>query len=132
MTSPKQARERTIQVQEYQRCAHALTNESSGPKSHFLRFYALYLAGERRRQYAPPVVCRHPFAVPKTEHVTVAQITQSLLRSEEKIEVAGALGKVDVQNRVLDTLERDLEELHKCGQLDSFCLYVYGLVLADR
>lgn len=52
--------------------------------------------------------------------------------SEEKIEVAGALGKVDVQNRTLDTLERDLEDLYQRDQLDPFCLYVYGLVLADR
>eukprot|EP00892_Ulva_mutabilis_P012694 jgi/Ulvmu1/9798/UM056_0038.1 len=86
---------------EYQRCAHALRNETSVPKACFLRFYSEYLAGERRRH-------------------------------EEKIEMAGALGKVDVQNRMLDDLERDLEEMHKQNQLDAFCMYVYGLVLADR
>lgn len=52
--------------------------------------------------------------------------------SEEKIEFAGALGKADVSNRMLDDIERDLEELYAAAQLDSFCLYVYGLVLADR
>jgi hypothetical protein len=54
------------------------------------------------------------------------------LCSEEKIEFAGALGKADVSNRMLDDIERDLEDLWAAGQLDSFCLYVYGLVLADR
>lgn len=54
------------------------------------------------------------------------------LCSEEKIEFAGALGKADVSNRMLDDIERDLEELWAAAQLDSFCLYVYGLVLADR
>lgn len=54
------------------------------------------------------------------------------LCSEEKIEFAGALGKADVSNRMLDDIERDLEELWAAGQLDSFCMYVYGLVLADR
>lgn len=52
--------------------------------------------------------------------------------SEEKIEFSGALGKADVSNRMLDDIERDLEELWAANQLDSFCLYVYGLVLADR
>lgn len=33
---------------------------------------------------------------------------------------------------MLDDIERDLEELWAAAQLDSFCLYVYGLVLADR
>jgi hypothetical protein len=52
--------------------------------------------------------------------------------SEEKIEFAGALGNVEVPNRMLDDIERDLEELWAADDLDSFCMYVYGLVLADR
>lgn len=51
---------------------------------------------------------------------------------EELIELAGALGKADVCNRMLDTLERELEALYQAGQADAFILYVYGLVLADR
>lgn len=42
-------------VQEYQRCSHALIDSCEGKghdKERFLKFYSLYLAGERRRQYA--------------------------------------------------------------------------------
>ena len=51
---------------------------------------------------------------------------------EEGIELEGALGKPNVTNRMLDSLERDLEELYKAGKAEAFILYVYGLVLADR
>jgi hypothetical protein len=51
---------------------------------------------------------------------------------EETVEVAGALGKADVCNRMLITLDRELEELFEAGEADAFILYVYGLVLADR
>lgn len=52
--------------------------------------------------------------------------------SDEKVEVSGSLGKVDVQNRMLEALEGDLSELRESGAADAFCLYLYGLVLADR
>jgi hypothetical protein len=48
------------------------------------------------------------------------------------VELEGALGKADVVNRMLDTLERDLEATYQAGDADAFMLYVYGLVLADR
>jgi anaphase-promoting complex subunit 8 len=48
------------------------------------------------------------------------------------IELEGALGKADVSNRMLDTLERELESIFDAGEADAFILYVYGLVLADR
>ena len=48
------------------------------------------------------------------------------------VELAGALGKADVSNRMLDSLERELEALFEAGDADAFILYVYGLVLADR
>jgi hypothetical protein len=51
---------------------------------------------------------------------------------EETVEVAGALGKADVCNRMLITLDRELEELFEAGGADAFILYIYGLVLADR
>lgn len=38
-------------AQEYQRCARILTKEDAQDgKSLFMRYYALYLAGERRKQ----------------------------------------------------------------------------------
>lgn len=87
---------------EYQRCAHHLDRaEATDTKSLFLKSYALYLAGERRKH-------------------------------EEKIELSGTLGKVDVQNRMLESLESDLAKLRSDDRADGFCLYVYGLVLADR
>ena len=48
------------------------------------------------------------------------------------VELDGALGKANVSNRMLDSLERELEALFEAGEADAFILYVYGLVLADR
>ena len=53
-------------------------------------------------------------------------------RREEMVELDGALGKANVSNRMLDSLERELEALFEAGEADAFILYVYGLVLADR
>lgn len=44
-----------VGLQEYQRCSHALKDSCEGKgrdKERFLKFYSLYLAGERRRQCA--------------------------------------------------------------------------------
>ncbi|KAL5129691.1 Anaphase-promoting complex subunit 8 [Glycine soja] len=85
---------------EYKRAAHVLRDQM-GRKSVFLRCYALYLAGEKRKD-------------------------------EETIELEGPLGKSDAINHELVSLERELSTLHKNGQADPFCLYLYGLVFKQK
>ncbi|URD83175.1 Anaphase-promoting complex subunit [Musa troglodytarum] len=85
---------------DYRRAAHALRGQT-GKKAGFLRCYALYLAGEKRKE-------------------------------EEMIELDGSLGKSDVVNSELISLERELSSLRRIGSIDSFGLYLYGLVLKDK
>ncbi|KAJ4848344.1 anaphase-promoting complex component apc8 [Turnera subulata] len=85
---------------DYRRAHHVLRNQT-GKKSVFLRCYALYLAGEKRKE-------------------------------EEMIELEGPLGKGDVVNRELASLDRDLSILRKNGMIDPFGLYLYGLVLKEK
>ncbi|XP_009629129.1 anaphase-promoting complex subunit 8 [Nicotiana tabacum] len=85
---------------EYRRATHVLRDQTS-KKAVFLRCYALYLAGEKRKE-------------------------------EEIIELEGPLGKSDVVNKELVSLERELSALRKNGTIDSFCLYLYGLVLKQK
>nr|GMC75872.1 anaphase-promoting complex subunit 8 [Ipomoea batatas] len=85
---------------EYRRAAHVLRNQTS-KKAIFLRCYALFVAGEKRKD-------------------------------EEIIELEGPLGKSDVVNQELVSLERELSTLRKNGTIDSFGLYLYGLVLKQK
>ncbi|KAJ8632128.1 hypothetical protein MRB53_025464 [Persea americana] len=85
---------------EYRRAAHALRDQT-GKKAVFLRCYALYLSGEKRKE-------------------------------EEIIELEGPSGKGDVVNNELVSLERELSALRKSGAIDSFGLYLYGVVLRER
>ncbi|KAL6183203.1 hypothetical protein ACLB2K_044614 [Fragaria x ananassa] len=85
---------------EYRRAAHALRDQG-GKKSVFLRCYALYLAGEKRKE-------------------------------EELMELEGPLGKSDVVNRELASIERELSTIRKNGTIDPFGLYLYGLVLKEK
>ncbi|KAL3528296.1 hypothetical protein ACH5RR_007618 [Cinchona calisaya] len=85
---------------EYRRAAHVLRDQTS-KKAVFLRCYALYLAGEKRKE-------------------------------EEMVELEGPLGKSDAVNKELVSLERDLSGLRKSGTIDSFCLFLYGLVLKEK
>ncbi|CAO2818278.1 unnamed protein product [Amaranthus hypochondriacus] len=85
---------------EYKRAAHVLRDQS-GRKAVFLRCYASYMAGEKRKE-------------------------------EEIIEQEGPLGKSNVVNRELVSLERELSMLRKRGVLDPFGLYLYGLVVNDK
>eukprot|EP00898_Chlorokybus_atmophyticus_P000194 jgi/Chlat1/1175/Chrsp113S01639 len=54
-------------------------------------------------------------------------------KEEEVIEVAGPTGRGEqnVVNRQLPALESELTHLHKTGQADAFCTFLYGLVLRD-
>ncbi|KAL8118281.1 anaphase-promoting complex subunit 8 [Apium graveolens] len=85
---------------EYRRAAHVLRDQT-GKKAFFLRCYALYLAGEKRKE-------------------------------EEIIELEGPLGKSEALNQELVSLERELSVLRKNGTIDSFGLYLYGLVLKEK
>ncbi|CDY58069.1 BnaAnng14940D [Brassica napus] len=85
---------------EYRRASHVLRDQMSN-KSLFLRCYALYLAGEKRKE-------------------------------EEMIELEGPLGKSDAINRELVSLERELSALKRTGAIDSFGLYLYGVVLKEK
>lgn len=53
-------------------------------------------------------------------------------KEEEIIEQEGPLGKSNVVNRELVSLERELSMLRKRGVLDPFGLYLYGLVVNDK
>ncbi|PKA64393.1 Anaphase-promoting complex subunit 8 [Apostasia shenzhenica] len=85
---------------EYRRAANVLTKQT-GRKAAFLRCYALYLAGEKRKE-------------------------------EERIEIEGSFGKSEAVNSELVYLERELSSLRKSGTIDSFGLYLYGMILKDR
>ncbi|KAL9230864.1 hypothetical protein vseg_006159 [Gypsophila vaccaria] len=85
---------------EYRRAAHALRDQT-GRKAVFLRCYALYLAGKKRKE-------------------------------EGLIELEGPLGKSNVANPELASIERELSLLKKRGVLDPFGLYLYGLVLKEK
>ncbi|KAF6159826.1 hypothetical protein GIB67_032910 [Kingdonia uniflora] len=85
---------------EFRRAAHALRDQN-GRKAVFLRSYALYLAGEKRKE-------------------------------EEMIELEGPLGKSDVINRELVTLEAQLSKNRKNGTIDSFGFYLYGIILKEK
>ncbi|XP_010919294.1 anaphase-promoting complex subunit 8 [Elaeis guineensis] len=85
---------------EYRRAAHALRGQA-GRKHVFLRCYALYMAGEKRKE-------------------------------EEMIELEGSLGKSDAVNGELASLERELSKLRRTGAIDSFGLYLYGIILRDK
>lgn len=85
---------------EYRRATHVLRDQTD-KKAVFLRCYALFLAGEKRKE-------------------------------EEMIELEGPLGKSDVVNLELVSIERELSALRKNGSIDSFGLYLYGLVLKQK
>ncbi|CAN6268381.1 unnamed protein product [Urochloa humidicola] len=85
---------------EYRRAAHVLQNQV-GRKAVFLRCYALYMAGEKRK---------------------VA----------EMIELEGSLGKSNAVNQELVALDRELSTHRRTGSVDSFGLYLYGLLLRDK
>lgn len=85
---------------EYRRAAHVL-GKQTGRKAVFLRCYALYLAGEKRKE-------------------------------EEMIEIEGSFGRTEALNSELASLEKELSSLRKSSAIDSFGLYLYGIILRDR
>ena len=48
------------------------------------------------------------------------------------MENGGPLGKDDVNNKDLETVEAELSAARQQGTADPFALYLYGLVLIDK
>ena len=113
-------------LQEYRRVAHVLRS-SSGNKARFLRCYALYLAGEKRKEYA---CCAAVMAVASVFHMHYA--TGGNCCREKRVENGGPLGKDDVTNKDIDAVEAELSGARQQGSADAFALYLYGLVLVDK
>ncbi len=55
-----------------------------------------------------------------------------LRRREERIEKAGPLGKAEAQNKELDGVEQQLRAAAKLGAADGLCMYLLGVVYAER
>ncbi|KAJ1638501.1 hypothetical protein T492DRAFT_943643 [Pavlovales sp. CCMP2436] len=89
-----------FQMREYMRASHVL-EDAPGDKARFLRLYALYLAGERRKD------------------------DQTL---EESSSLADSY-PAHVNNPQLKAVEAELRELHERDQLDGYALYLYAVVL---
>uniref|UniRef100_A0A0E0HUK3 Cdc23 domain-containing protein n=1 Tax=Oryza nivara TaxID=4536 RepID=A0A0E0HUK3_ORYNI len=53
-------------------------------------------------------------------------------KEEETVELEGSLGKSNAVNQELVALERELATHRRTGAIDSFCLYLYGIVLRDK
>ncbi|CAN0903199.1 Anaphase-promoting complex subunit 8, partial [Linum grandiflorum] len=94
---------------EYRRAAHALRDQT-GKKSVFLRNYALFLAGEKRKE----------------------EESIEKRKEDESIELGETLGNSAATNSELGVIERELTNLRKNGVLDPFGLYLYGLVLKEK
>ncbi len=67
----------------------------------------------------------------------VSKVDRSLSLSamaarEERVENSGPLGKEDINNKDLETVETELSAARQNGTADSFALYLYGLVLIDK
>lgn len=109
--------------------------EAQGGKSVFLRCYAMYLAGEKRKQYVSTLFEQLAAAL---WHEMIVLVAQAVARGcpsccrEERVEASGALGKAQVMNKELDALETQLEAAQRAGSADAFCSYLYGLLLIDR
>eukprot|EP00667_Euglena_gracilis_P007120 EG_transcript_7187 len=88
-------------LKEYLRCSHFLCNAQS-PKALFLKYYALYLAGEKRKQE----------------------------EALEQAEAEGV--PPFVPNAKVEEVYKDLEQLQSRGRLDGYLMYLYGLVLKQR
>lgn len=89
-----------FQMREYLRAAHAL-EEAPGHTARFLRLYALYLAGERRKD------------------------DQTL---EESASLADSC-PAHVANQQLKPIDAELRGLHERDALDGYALYLYAIVL---
>jgi anaphase-promoting complex subunit 8 len=105
--------------------AAAARQGASGDKARFLRCYALYLAGEKRKneelvEVASPMVrlrraCTHCTLSPDAHLFCVRKGRSN-----------------DVVNQELGRLEAELAPLFAARQLCPFSSYLYGLVLTER
>lgn len=63
---------------------------------------------------------------------TLCCMTSAGTVREERVENGGPLGKEDVNNKDIETVETELSNARQQGTADPFALYLYGLVLIDR
>eukprot|EP00301_Raphidiophrys_heterophryoidea_P018038 c3012_g1_i1.p1 GENE.c3012_g1_i1~~c3012_g1_i1.p1 ORF type:complete len:562 (+),score=125.26 c3012_g1_i1:48-1733(+) len=91
---------------EYLRCAHALEHFKN-PKCVFLRLYALFLAGEKRKQ----------------------EETQETVPKDEKGQ--GLLTSHSAVNHQLEKIERTIRDSPEAFN-DCLCLYLLGIVLREQ
>lgn len=89
-----------FQMREFDRASSILCG-SNTPHLYFLRLYAQYMAGEKRREES---------------------IQDGLGTAEDSRE----------PNTELDSIERELEHDNANNKLDSFSLYLYGIILRKR
>ncbi|KAK3239275.1 anaphase-promoting complex component apc8 [Cymbomonas tetramitiformis] len=126
-------------LKEYRRCAHALRSVS-GRRSLFLRCYALYLAGEKRKseeavELAGMMAGRNAAGTGAAAGGTAAAAGNpgaSAANTAASGASGGAVGFPDAMNTELEPLAAELSGLHERGLLDSFGKYLYGVILADR
>ncbi|RWR87437.1 anaphase-promoting complex subunit 8 [Cinnamomum micranthum f. kanehirae] len=125
---------------EYRRAAHALRDQT-GKKAVFLRCYALYLSMEgvfyvkyslRNVEPLPSSVSCIGFHILNVSPFHFSTKSGEKRKEEEIIELEGPSGKGDVVNNELVSLERELSALRKSGAIDSFGLYLYGVVLREK
>eukprot|EP00276_Gloeochaete_wittrockiana_P012349 CAMPEP_0184374476 /NCGR_PEP_ID=MMETSP1089-20130417/165045_1 /TAXON_ID=38269 ORGANISM="Gloeochaete wittrockiana, Strain SAG46.84" /NCGR_SAMPLE_ID=MMETSP1089 /ASSEMBLY_ACC=CAM_ASM_000445 /LENGTH=565 /DNA_ID=CAMNT_0026717491 /DNA_START=2202 /DNA_END=3899 /DNA_ORIENTATION=- len=89
-----------FEVKEHRRAAYAL-KDCKSRRSVFLRCFATFLAGEKRKE-------------------------EELAEKSN-----GTLGRADVTNAELPTLRSELAEICQADTVDPFCLYIYGVVLKE-
>ncbi|CAM0141444.1 unnamed protein product [Umbelopsis sp. WA50703] len=89
-----------FEVRQFDNAAFILSQFST-PKLRFLRLYAKYLAGEKRKE-------------------------------EQSQDIMGPMDDSSADNTELTAIFDELDPLYANGELDAFCLYLYGVVLRKR
>ncbi|KAF9586663.1 Anaphase-promoting complex subunit 23 [Lunasporangiospora selenospora] len=100
-------------LKEFDRAAATLEQCSSN-KSRFLRLYSKYLAS----------------AAYQLKLLSICAGEKR--REQDTREVLGSRDNSSAENKELDRIEAELSEKYHEGTLDSFCKYLYGLVLLRR
>ena len=81
---------------------------------------------EAERVCCLALVCAVPL------HLNCMMQQSPIAAREERVENGGPLGKEDVNNKDIETVEAELSNARQRGTADPFALYLYGLVLIDK
>ncbi|ORX92888.1 anaphase-promoting complex subunit Apc8 [Basidiobolus meristosporus CBS 931.73] len=87
-------------LREFDRCSYTL-RDASDNKSRFLKLYAKYLSGEKKKE-------------------------------EKNQDIMGLADEKRILNENVSEILEDLEPLYLVDELDSFCLYLYALILLKK